>query len=163
MPVGAATSTPDVAARWTRATMSGTVARVTLSVTGMTSGRASTCDVDERSGVGWSGRRRQLSRTTASSSMVRSEQPPIAQSAPLSSNFRGIHPISPDATPSRPAWRLDSGHAACSRSVSILGTRVLRIEDPKFLTTGGVYADDLRDPRLAGAGHVTYVRSVMAH
>jgi carbon-monoxide dehydrogenase large subunit len=47
--------------------------------------------------------------------------------------------------------------------VSILGTRVLRIEDPKFLTTGGVYADDLRDPRLEGAGHVTYVRSVMAH
>jgi carbon-monoxide dehydrogenase large subunit len=47
--------------------------------------------------------------------------------------------------------------------VSILGTRVLRIEDPKFLTTGGVYADDLSDPRLQGAGHVTYVRSVMAH
>src|SRR5437763_760944 len=44
-----------------------------------------------------------------------------------------------------------------------MGTRVLRIEDPKFLTTGGVYADDLRDPRLEGAGHVTYVRSVMAH
>ena len=47
--------------------------------------------------------------------------------------------------------------------MSILGTRVLRIEDPKFLTTGGVYADDLRDPRLDGAGHVTYVRSVVAH
>src|SRR3954468_7021985 len=51
----------------------------------------------------------------------------------------------------------------CCRTVSILGTRVLRIEDPKFLTTGGVYADDLRDPRLDGAGYVTYVRSVMAH
>jgi len=47
--------------------------------------------------------------------------------------------------------------------VSILGTRVLRVEDPKFLTTGGVYADDLKDPRLEGAGYVTYVRSVMAH
>ena len=47
--------------------------------------------------------------------------------------------------------------------MSILGTRVLRIEDPKFLTTGGVYADDLRDPRLDGAAYVTYVRSVMAH
>jgi carbon-monoxide dehydrogenase large subunit len=47
--------------------------------------------------------------------------------------------------------------------VSILGTRVLRVEDPKFLTTGAVYADDLRDPRLDGAAHVTYVRSVMAH
>ena len=47
--------------------------------------------------------------------------------------------------------------------MSILGTRVLRIEDPKFLTTGGVYTDDLRDPRLDGAGYVTYVRSVVAH
>src|SRR5436305_13698772 len=53
--------------------------------------------------------------------------------------------------------------ATCSRTVSILGTRVMRVEDPKFLTTGGVYVDDLRDPRLDGAGHVTYVRSVMAH
>src|SRR3954468_24365528 len=53
--------------------------------------------------------------------------------------------------------------AACCGVVSILGTRVLRVEDPKFLTTGGVYVDDLRDPRLEGAGHVTYVRSVMAH
>jgi len=44
-----------------------------------------------------------------------------------------------------------------------MGTRVLRVEDPKFLTTGGVYTDDLRDPRLDGAAHVTYVRSVMAH
>jgi carbon-monoxide dehydrogenase large subunit len=47
--------------------------------------------------------------------------------------------------------------------VSILGTRVLRVEDPKFLTTGGVYVDDLTDPRLDGAGYVTYVRSVVAH
>jgi carbon-monoxide dehydrogenase large subunit len=47
--------------------------------------------------------------------------------------------------------------------VSILGTRVARVEDPKFLTTGAVYVDDLRDPRLEGAGHVTYVRSVVAH
>lgn len=47
---------------------------------------------------------------------------------------------------------------------SILGNRVLRKEDPKFLTTGGVYVDDLLDePLLAGAAHVTYVRSTMAH
>ena len=47
---------------------------------------------------------------------------------------------------------------------SILGNRVLRKEDPKFLTTGGVYVDDLRDePLLAGAAHVTYVRSTVAH
>jgi carbon-monoxide dehydrogenase large subunit len=47
---------------------------------------------------------------------------------------------------------------------SILGTRVLRKEDPKFLTTGGVYVDDMRDePLLKGAVHVTYVRSSVAH
>ena len=37
------------------------------------------------------------------------------------------------------------------------------MEDPKFLTTGAVYVDDVRDPRLEGAAHLTYVRSVMAH
>ena len=47
---------------------------------------------------------------------------------------------------------------------SILGNRVLRKEDPKFLTTGGVYVDDLIDePLLAGALHVTYARSTVAH
>ena len=46
---------------------------------------------------------------------------------------------------------------------SILGNRVLSKEDPKFLTTGGVYVDDLREPLLAGAAHVTYVRSTVAH
>jgi aerobic carbon-monoxide dehydrogenase large subunit len=47
--------------------------------------------------------------------------------------------------------------------MSILGTRVLRTEDPKFLTTGGVYTDDLTDDRLAGACHVFFVRSPVAH
>ena len=47
---------------------------------------------------------------------------------------------------------------------SILGNRVQRKEDPKFLTTGGVYVDDMLDePLLAGALHVTYVRSTVAH
>jgi len=47
---------------------------------------------------------------------------------------------------------------------SILGNRVRRKEDPKFLTTGGQYVDDLLDePMLAGAAHVTYVRSTVAH
>jgi len=47
---------------------------------------------------------------------------------------------------------------------SILGNRVLRKEDPKFLTTGGVYVDDLtNEPLLAGALHATYVRSTVAH
>ena len=47
---------------------------------------------------------------------------------------------------------------------SILGNRVLRKEDPKFLTVGGRYVDDMNDePLLAGAAHVTYVRSQFAH
>ena len=44
--------------------------------------------------------------------------------------------------------------------MSILGTRVLRVEDPKFLTTGGLYTADLD---IEGAIHVTYVRSTAAH
>jgi carbon-monoxide dehydrogenase large subunit len=47
--------------------------------------------------------------------------------------------------------------------VSILGTRVLRTEDPGFLTRGGVYTDDVEDERLAGACHVFFVRSPVAH
>ena len=47
--------------------------------------------------------------------------------------------------------------------MSILGTRVLRTEDPKFLTTGGVYTEDVVDDRLAGAVHVFFVRSPVAH
>jgi aerobic carbon-monoxide dehydrogenase large subunit len=47
--------------------------------------------------------------------------------------------------------------------MSILGNRVLRTEDPKFLTVGGSYVADLRDPLLEGALHVAYVRSVAAH
>src|SRR5205814_563548 len=44
--------------------------------------------------------------------------------------------------------------------MSILGNRVLRKEDPKFLTSGGTYVDDLA---LPGAAYVTYVRSTVAH
>jgi carbon-monoxide dehydrogenase large subunit len=46
------------------------------------------------------------------------------------------------------------------RDVSILGTRVIRTEDPRFLTSGGVYTDDMR---LPGACHVHFVRSAVAH
>ncbi len=47
---------------------------------------------------------------------------------------------------------------------SILGNAVLRTEDLALLTSGGMYVDDQRlDPRLAGAAHVVYVRSTMAH
>ena len=44
--------------------------------------------------------------------------------------------------------------------MSILGNRVLRKEDPKFLTVGGTYVDDVR---VDGALYATYVRSTMAH
>ncbi len=44
--------------------------------------------------------------------------------------------------------------------MSILGNRVLRREDPKFLTTGGVYGDDLAGD---GALWATYIRSTVAH
>ncbi len=46
---------------------------------------------------------------------------------------------------------------------SILGTRVVRTEDPEFLTTGAVYTEDLVDERLAGAARATFVRSPVAH
>ena len=46
---------------------------------------------------------------------------------------------------------------------SVLGEKVLRKEDPKFLTTGGVYLDDLRDERLAGTAYVVFARSPLAH
>jgi carbon-monoxide dehydrogenase large subunit len=47
--------------------------------------------------------------------------------------------------------------------LSILGTRVVRTEDPRLLTAGGTYVDDLRVPELTGAARVTFVRSPLAH
>jgi aerobic carbon-monoxide dehydrogenase large subunit len=47
--------------------------------------------------------------------------------------------------------------------MSILGTRVVRTEDPRLLTAGGTYVDDVRVPELATAGRVTFVRSPIAH
>src|ERR1700709_1487588 len=47
--------------------------------------------------------------------------------------------------------------------MSILGTRVVRTEDPLFLTRGATYTDDLTDERLTGALHATFVRSQGAH
>ena len=43
--------------------------------------------------------------------------------------------------------------------MSILGTRVVRREDPLFLTRGATYTDDLVEDQLVGALHVTLVRS----
>ncbi|MGY1617164.1 xanthine dehydrogenase family protein molybdopterin-binding subunit [Geodermatophilus sp. SYSU D00691] len=47
--------------------------------------------------------------------------------------------------------------------MSILGTRVVRTEDPLFLTRGATYTDDLVDDRLTGAVHATFVHSQVAH
>jgi carbon-monoxide dehydrogenase large subunit len=48
---------------------------------------------------------------------------------------------------------------------SILGNRVTRVEDPRFLTTGGRYVDDIRldDVDNDDIAHVAYVRSPYAH
>jgi aerobic carbon-monoxide dehydrogenase large subunit len=43
---------------------------------------------------------------------------------------------------------------------SILGNRVRRVEDPRLLTTGGTYVEDLE---LPGAAWLAYVRSPEAH
>src|ERR1700755_191978 len=47
--------------------------------------------------------------------------------------------------------------------MSILGTRVIRTEDPRLLTSGGVYVDDLREPDLGGGVRGTFVRATVAH
>jgi carbon-monoxide dehydrogenase large subunit len=47
--------------------------------------------------------------------------------------------------------------------MSIMGTRVRRLEDPRLLEGRGAYVDDLRAPELAGAVHVAFVRSYQAH
>ena len=47
--------------------------------------------------------------------------------------------------------------------MSILGTRVVRVEDPDFLTRGATYTEDVVDDRLTGALHATFVRSPVAH
>src|SRR3712207_9319799 len=54
-------------------------------------------------------------------------------------------------------------HRTEGERMSILGTRVVRTEDPLFLTRGATYTDDLVDDRLTGALHATFVRSTVAH
>jgi carbon-monoxide dehydrogenase large subunit len=58
---------------------------------------------------------------------------------------------------------LPTAQSSNPRPASILGTRVLRVEDPAFLTTGAIYTEDLVDDRLAGALHAVFVRSPIAH
>ena len=52
--------------------------------------------------------------------------------------------------------------AQLSRPVRILGQRVLRREDPRFLTTGGTYVADVRDALLDDCVHLHFVRSTHA-
>ncbi len=59
-------------------------------------------------------------------------------------------------------WWPDGANTG-GNTVSILGTRVVRTEDPRLLTRGGVYTDDLRIPELDGAARITFVRSPVAH
>ncbi|MFI5613041.1 xanthine dehydrogenase family protein molybdopterin-binding subunit [Amycolatopsis sp. NPDC051903] len=47
--------------------------------------------------------------------------------------------------------------------MSIVGTRVVRVEDEKLITSGGTYVDDLREAALTGALHAVFVRSPIAH
>ncbi|OXM63981.1 MULTISPECIES: xanthine dehydrogenase family protein molybdopterin-binding subunit [Amycolatopsis] len=47
--------------------------------------------------------------------------------------------------------------------MSIVGTRVVRIEDQQLITQGGTYVEDLRVEALTGAVHAVFVRSPIAH
>lgn len=47
--------------------------------------------------------------------------------------------------------------------MSLVGSRVRRVEDARLLTVGGTYLADRRDPILEGALHVAFVRATVAH
>ncbi len=46
--------------------------------------------------------------------------------------------------------------------MTIVGTRVTRVEDRRFITGAGSYVDNLREPQLTGAAYATFVRSPYA-
>lgn len=52
--------------------------------------------------------------------------------------------------------------AAYGALMTLVGTRVTRIEDHRFITGAGTYVDNLREPRLTGAAYATFVRSPYA-
>src|SRR6516162_1898462 len=62
--------------------------------------------------------------------------------------------------PSPCRQHVDASGVVMSRSGSILGNAVLRLEDPALLTGSGRYVDDLVEP---GTLHVAFVRSTVAH
>src|SRR5271166_5011366 len=76
-------------------------------------------------------------------------------------------PGAPGYRKADPADHGPAGDSGCWRRcggyMSILGTRVVRTEDPRLLTAGGTYVDDLRVPELEGAVQATFVRSPLAH
>src|SRR4051794_22719208 len=82
----------------------------------------------------------------------------IAPTPPHAGDGRRDPPVSPLTRSDRVR-----GSTEQRGRMSILGTRVVRTEDPLFLTRGATYTDDLVDERLAGALHVTFVRSQVAH
>ena len=47
--------------------------------------------------------------------------------------------------------------------MSIMGTQVKRVEDPRLVLGQGEFSDDVSDPLLDGALHLTFVRSMTAH
>src|ERR1017187_1018136 len=89
----------------------------------------------------------------------------LAHEAPRSTFPRGrCHPRRARCWPTAGSCGLmTSEQQGYGGHMSILGTRVVRTEDPRLLTVGGTYVDDLRVPELAGAAQVTFVRSPMAH
>src|SRR4029079_5948809 len=74
------------------------------------------------------------------------------RSAPPPSGWRGRRPASMSET------RTET--QAATQQPKLLGARVTRVEDPRFLTGNGRYVDDIA---LPGMLHVAFVRSTMAH
>jgi aerobic carbon-monoxide dehydrogenase large subunit len=60
-------------------------------------------------------------------------------------------------------YRVRAGMIEAEVAMSVVGSRVLRTEDLRLITTGGSYTDNVDDERLAGAAHVVFVRSPVAH
>src|SRR5215470_4124398 len=47
--------------------------------------------------------------------------------------------------------------------MGVVGSRVRRTEDLRLITGSGTFTEDVTDDRLAGAVHVVFVRSPLAH
>src|SRR4051812_13704536 len=99
--------------------------------------------------------------SSAVAARERAELPPIR---PFIADHSTTAAPRPPESHRRASDRVREVTVVPSRSrMSILGTRVVRTEDPLFLTRGAVYTDDLADDRLTGALHATFVHSQVAH